>query len=175
MDFSSISSLSTYEIDHKLPFARHPSTETQFSKMSAMLEFKYSEENVIDREFPYLDASNVEDDIIVVENQSQNTYFFAIDSFDTLNNLSTFKMDVFVPNAVDPSAAKYSSEKIVPTLPKYRDFYNKSLTIEATYNLEKISPTPPDGQQQYEIVQYFNYKNFTDPQYVRNNDRIRSF
>jgi len=52
--------------------------------------------------------------------------------------------------------------RINPLLPKYRDFYSRALVIEATYNMEKKI----DGGTEYEVVQYFNYKNFTNPQYV---------
>jgi len=59
-------------------------------------------------------------------------------------------------SAYNPDTGRYGTYKIVPSLPKYRDFYNRALTIQATYNVEKV-----DGK--YTIVEYFNYKNFTDP------------
>ena len=43
-------------------------------------------------------------------------------------------------------------------MPKYRSFYDRALVIEATYNMEKSL-----DETKYEIVQYFNYKNFTNP------------
>ena len=128
--------------------------------MSADLEFKYSEEDPIDNEFPHLDASDVEDEIVIMQNDSQNTYFFSIDSFNTISSLDTFKMEVY-----DPENNRYSTEKIIPSLPKYHDFYNRALTIEATYNMESADCT--DNPCGYEIIEYFNYKNFTDPQYVK--------
>ena len=35
-----------------------------------MLEFKYSEEETIDREFPYLPAEDVEDEVIIMSNEN---------------------------------------------------------------------------------------------------------
>ena len=65
----------------------------------------------------------------------------------------------------DPDNAQYVNEKIIPSLPKYKDFYDRALTIQATYNIESAeSSMNPNG---YEIVEYFNYRNFTDPQYIK--------
>lgn len=160
IDFTKISSLANYEIDGKHPFKNKNDDAQRFNQMSADLEFKYSEEDPIDNEFPHLDASDVEDEIVIMQNDSQNTYFFSIDSFNTISSLDTFKMEVY-----DPENNRYSTEKIIPSLPKYHDFYNRALTIEATYNMESADCT--DNPCGYEIIEYFNYKNFTDPQYVK--------
>ena len=53
IDFSTISSLSDYVINGKYPF-KSIIENAPFNKMSAMLEFKYSEQNEINREFPYI-------------------------------------------------------------------------------------------------------------------------
>jgi len=59
----------------------------------------------------------------------------------------------------DVNISAYTKVKVNTISKKYQEFYDKSLTIEATYNVEEV-----DGD--YGIVLYFNYKNFTSPQYV---------
>lgn len=72
-------------------------------------------------------------------------------------------MDTFEPTWLGENAKGRYRKKINPLLPKYREFYNRALAIEATYNMEKKG----GSETEYEIVQYFNYKNFTNPQYVK--------
>ena len=73
-------------------------------------------------------------------------------------------MEVYVPNQFNPKGegGRIYKKKVNPLLPKYRSFYDRALVIEATYNMEKSL----DDETKYQIVQYFNYKNFTNPQYV---------
>jgi hypothetical protein len=73
INFNEISSLSDYVIPgtDKKPFEKHTtSISANPRNLSAMLEFKYSEEETINREFPYLDASDVEDEITIVQNDT---------------------------------------------------------------------------------------------------------
>lgn len=87
IDFSEISSLSTYTVPGTtiMPFAAHSSKDDpKYTEMSALLEFKYSEENTINSEFPYLDSEDIEDEVTIVTNDKQYSYFFALDSFDTI-------------------------------------------------------------------------------------------
>lgn len=74
-------------------------------------------------------------------------------------------MDTFEPSWLGENAKGRYRKKINPLLPKYREFYDRALVIEATYNMEKKA----GSETEYEIVQYFNYKNFTNPQYVKLN------
>lgn len=139
------------------------------SSLSAMAEFKYSEEDPINREFPFVDPVDIEDEITIVQNESQSIYFFAVDSYKALD-LGVVQLKTFQPGWVDDKSEGHTYYKKINTaLPKYRQFYNNALVIEATYNLERTPETkstsnPKDAD--YEIVQYFNYKNYTNPQYV---------
>lgn len=54
----------------------------------------------------------------------------------------------------DVSTSSYVKVKVNTVSTKYKDFYDRALTIETTYNVEEV-----DGK--YGIVLYFNYKNFT--------------
>ena len=79
--FQEISSLSDFTINGKQPFKSikelnkdlktfNPATQvSSYGQMSAMLEFKYSEENTVDREFPILASSETEDDVIFMSNE----------------------------------------------------------------------------------------------------------
>jgi hypothetical protein len=80
IDFDQISSLSDYAISNtsKKPFS-NLCAETDFNKLSAMLEFKYSENDVINREYPYLDNSNVGDIITVMQNDTKGIYYISLD------------------------------------------------------------------------------------------------
>ena len=73
-------------------------------------------------------------------------------------------MEVYAPNQSHPKGegGHIYKKKVNPLMPKYRSFYDRALVIEATYNMEKSL----NDETKYEIVQYFNYKNFTNPQYV---------
>lgn len=153
-------SVSTYDGESIYPFNSLPPNGKP-SQLSAPLEFKYSEEDkdYINREFPNIDPIDAEDEITIVENDSQSIYYFSLDGYDAIN-LDAFKMKVF-----DPNTSSVNIFKVNPFLPKYRDFYSRALVIEATYNMEQtIDSTMTD--KKYEIVEYFNYKNFTNPQYV---------
>lgn len=132
--------------------------------LSAALEFKYTENDPIMTEFPTLDQIDVEDEIVIVENDNQSIYFFAVDDYSSLE-LDAFQMRVYVPSWTTNRDAYSYNKKINPALTKYKDFFNKSLTIEATYNMEKCEGCD-DNNPKYENVLYFNYKNFTNPQYV---------
>lgn len=136
----------------------------KYDKLSAQLEFKYSEEDPINREFPNIDPVDIEDEITIIENDSQSIYYFSLDDYRSIS-VDVFCMKTYEPDWIDGIAgtAHSYSRKINPLLPKYRDFYDKALIIEATYNMEKKL----DDSNEYEIVQYFNYKNFTNPQYVK--------
>lgn len=63
-----------------------------------------------------------------------------MEKYDTLNNA-------------------YTKVKVNTISKKYQEFYDKSLTIETTYNVERVD-------DDYGIVLYFNYKNYTSPSYV---------
>lgn len=137
------------------PFRRFPwpgDLSAPYSTLSAPLEFKYSEGDLISREFPYIDTV-VSDDVQIVENDPQSTYFFAIDSWKSVD-VGSFNMKTY--DVVNHSTY---NKKINGALPKYHDFYDRALMVEATYNVEK------SNNSRYEIVQYFNYRNFTSPQY----------
>lgn len=67
----------------------------------------------------------------------------------------------------DVPTRTYKRVKVNTTSRKYQDFYNRALTIEATYNIEDFGEDPENGKHKYEIVQYFNYKNFTSPSYLK--------
>jgi hypothetical protein len=121
-----------------------------------MLEFKYSEQETINREFPYLDASDVEDEIIVLQNDTQSIYYTALDDNTSIDR-SNIKLNVY-----NTSTSAYYERTINTRLPKYNDFYDKTLRIETTYNMEKSI----NNEDNYEIVLYFNYKNFTHPSYI---------
>jgi hypothetical protein len=121
-----------------------------------MLEFKYSEQETINREFPYLDASDVEDEIIVLQNDTQSIYYTALDDNTSIDR-SNIKLNVY-----NTSTSAYYERTINTRLPKYNDFYDKTLHIETTYNMEKSI----NNEDKYEIVLYFNYKNFTHPSYI---------
>lgn len=155
--------LSDIRIDgtDKYPF-RNNNPAKKPDQLSAALEFKYSEENPINREFPNIDPIDVEDEITIVENDSQSIYYFSLDDSSTIE-LDAFNMEVYAPNQADPKGegGRIYKKKINPLMPKYRSFYDRALVIEATYNMEKSL-----DETKYEIVQYFNYKNFTNPQYV---------
>lgn len=161
--FSEISSLGDYtqEVTGKKPFANQNIASKKANEMSAMLEFKYSEEETVDREFPYLPVEDVEDEVVIVSNENQYIYFYALDSFDTISK------DVFYMDRYDPQLSAYKKVKVNTTSRKYQDFYNRAMTIEATYNVEEVVSEDEQGQKKYQIVQYFNYKNFTSPCYVK--------
>ena len=108
----------------------------KYNTLSAPLEFKYSEEDPINLEFPNIDPIDVEDEITIVENDSKSIYFFSIDGYDSLQ-LDAFKMNVFEPAWYTGDNARISTKKVNPILPKYMNFYKRALVIEATYNLEK--------------------------------------
>lgn len=156
--------LSDIRIDgtDKYPFRNNNSAKKP-DQLSAALEFKYSEENPINREFPNIDPVDVEDEITIVENDSQSIYYFSLDDNSTIE-LDAFNMEVYAPNQSNPKGegGRIYKKKVNPLMPKYRSFYDRALVIEATYNMEKSL----DDETKYEIVQYFNYKNFTNPQYV---------
>lgn len=170
--FQEISSLSDFTINGKQPFKSikelnkdlktfNPATQvSSYGQMSAMLEFKYSEENTVDREFPILASSETEDDVIFMSNEDQYIYFFALDNFDTVSK------DIFYMEKYDNSFDEpmYRKIKVNTISRKYQDFYDKALTIEATYNVEKLNDD--DKETEYGIVLYFNYKNYTSPSYV---------
>lgn len=155
--------LSDIRIDgtDKYPFRNNNSAKKP-DQLSAALEFKYSEENPINREFPNIDPIDVEDEITIVENDSQSIYYFSLDDSSTIE-LDAFSMEVYAPNQADPKGegGRIYKKKVNPLMPKYRNFYDRALVIEATYNMEKSL-----DETKYEIVQYFNYKNFTNTQYV---------
>lgn len=68
ISFSDIAVLSDFEIDGKFPF-RDVSKSTQYKDLSAPYMFKYSEEDPIDREFPLLAASDVNDEVTYLANE----------------------------------------------------------------------------------------------------------
>ena len=158
--FNEISSLSSYTLPNssKKPFENTAFGETNPRKLSAMLEFKYSEQENINREFPYLDASDVEDEIIIVQNDTQSIYYVSLDNNTSITR-NNVKIQVYSPNINHPY---YYNRVINTTLPKYNDFYDNALRLEITYNMEK----KVDNENEYEAVLYFNYKNFTNPSYV---------
>ena len=164
IDFSEISSLSTYTVPGTtiMPFAAHSSKDDpKYTEMSALLEFKYSEENTINSEFPYLDSEDIEDEVTIVTNDKQYSYFFALDSFDTIQT-DLFKMKKF-----DPESKTYINIDVNTRSGKYADFYNRALTIEATYNVEVVNEQIEVGKPgHYGMVLYFNYKNFTETPYI---------
>ena len=162
VDLSHISVDSVGQVYYPLS-AINPNDEA--SRLSASLEFKYTENDPIMTEFPTLDKVDVEDEIVIVENDSQSIYFFAVDDYSSLD-LDAIKMRVYVPAWTTPNRTAYSYyKKINPALTKYRDFFSNSLMIEATYNMEKCEGCD-ENDPKYENVLYFNYKNFTNPQYV---------
>lgn len=74
--FSEISSLSDFclssEIpgDNRKPFANLNASAKKASEMSAFLEFKYSEDETVNREFPYLPTEDVEDEVVIMSNEN---------------------------------------------------------------------------------------------------------
>lgn len=87
IDFAEIYELSDYIIPGTTiqPFLSvSTSGDPKYNKISALLEFKYSEENTINGEFPYLDAKDIEDNVTIVANDTQYIYYFALDSFDNI-------------------------------------------------------------------------------------------
>lgn len=168
VDLSALSVESPYH-STVYPFrAINKTDDTPPSQLSAPLEFKYSENDPIHEEFPTLDVVDVEDEITIVDNNTQSIYFFQVDDYSSLD-LEAFEMRVFVPawNTNNNRAYSYN-KKINPVLLKYKDFFTRSLMIEATYNMEQTEDSSLDDPK-YEIVEYFNYKNFTNPQYVNIN------
>lgn len=161
IDFFRIDSLSDYQTTTgKYPF-RNFAGDVKAKDMSAMLEFKYSEDEPIDREFPELATEIVEDEVILMSNENQYIYFYALDGFDTTEK-DTFFMEKYEDN-------QYKKIKVNTTSRKYQDFYDRALTIETTYNVEDFGADPESkdpNDHKYEIVQYFNYKNFTSPCYI---------
>lgn len=159
IDFDEISSISTYTLPNsdKKPFENKAFNETNPRKLSAMLEFKYSEQENINREFPYLDASDVQDEITVVQNDTQSIYYVSLDNNDTILRNT---VNVTTYNTVE---GKYYNRTINTALPKYNTFYDNALRLEISYNMEKIN----NLNDEYEVVLYFNYKNFTNPSYVK--------
>lgn len=65
--------------------------------MSACLEFKYSEEEQINSEFPNIDPVDIEDEITIVQNDDQSVYYFTLDSYKSIS-VDVFYMDTFEPN-----------------------------------------------------------------------------
>lgn len=145
---------------------RNQSESSNYHNMKAMSEFKYSEEDPVDREFPFIDTIDVEDEITIVENDSQSIYYFAIDSHSIVD-LGTITLKSFQPDWTASNATgQIVYKKINTILPKYSDFFDRALTIEATYNLEQKPDLPTTSPIEYENVLYFNYMNYTNPQYV---------
>lgn len=68
ISFKDVTVLSDFEIDGKFPF-RNISSESSYKQMVAPYMFKYSEEDAIDREFPLLAASDVNDEVIYIANE----------------------------------------------------------------------------------------------------------
>lgn len=152
ISFKDIAVLSDFEIDGKFPF-RDVSKSAKYKDLSAPYMFKYSEEDPIDREFPLLAASDVNDEVTYLANEDQYIYFFAIDSYDTVDK------DIFYMEKYDTLNNAYTKVKVNTISKKYQEFYDKSLTIQTTYNVEQVD-------DDYGIVLYFNYKNYTSPSYV---------
>ena len=161
IDFFGMASLSDYQTSTgKYPF-RNFAGDVKAKDMSAMLEFKYSEDEPIDREFPELATEIIEDEVILMSNENQYIYFYALDGFDTTDK-DAFFMEKY-------ENGEYKKIKVNTSSRKYQEFYDKALTIETTYNVEDFGTDPESKDpkdHKYEIVQYFNYKNFTAPCYI---------
>lgn len=152
---SAASALSEFKIDGKKPFKDY-SGLSSYNQMSAQLEFKYSEEETINVEFPYLEENQIEDEIVSLQNNDQYIYFLALDNYDTL------KINPFYIERYYPSSGQYGKVLINTNYATYRDFYNRAMQIEVTYNMERIQ----EDSDKFEVVMYFNYKNYTMPSYV---------
>lgn len=140
------SRLSDMEIDGLKPFAA-VNSGAKYNKLSAHLEFKYSEEEPINSEFPTIDSADIEDEITIVQNDSQSIYYFTLDNYRSIS-VDVFYMDTFEPSWLGENAKGRYRKKINPLLSKYREFYDRALVIEATYNIEKKG----DSETEYEIV-----------------------
>ena len=67
----------------------------------------------------------------------------------------------------DPESKTYINIDVNTRSGKYADFYNRALTIEATYNVEVVNEQIEVGKPgHYGMVLYFNYKNFTETPYI---------
>lgn len=67
----------------------------------------------------------------------------------------------------DVDSKKYITIDVNTRSRKYKAFFDKALTIEATYNVEVVDDKlKPDEAGYYGIVLYFNYKDYTDTPYV---------
>ena len=161
IEFDEISSLSNYTIDNIQPF-KNQNNGAKYSEMSAMLTFKYSENRTIDREFPYLESENIEDEVQILNNEDQYIYFYALDSHNT-KKIEPFKLSYY--SYINKYSYNTMTKRINTKNSKYYNFFNDVLTIQTTYNVEYINNSTQLNPK-YGIVLYFNYKNYTSPMYI---------
>lgn len=167
IDFNDITgNLTDYTVNGMKPFANeNPDAVnngvTNYELASAKLEFKYDEELNVNDEFPLLDTVKIDYNISVTTNTNYY-YYFTLDDFNTID-IDNIYLSVLTSNADNQTS--FARIKMDTRSNKYRDFYDRALTIKTNYIVEHEYLQDNETIISSKIDLYFNYDNFENSPY----------